>query len=539
MPLSAVVRTLIAAEFDAAGHGDRTETAGRLAQTFGVSRATVYRTAGRNGTNRARAPSRPEYREWVRIAVRIGIECHPDDPPPLDALIDAGIESGDLPREAAALPIQTAYRVARELGLVRRRRRTQRLDADYPMQALQIDGSTSKYLIVVRQLPDGDWLLQLHRKPTPAAGYKNKPLGPDRERVIVYGVWDMCTGYTLSRYTVARGESAVDEMQFLCWALEEKGDPRLPFHGKPDDLWADQGSLFKSAAAADFFERLDVTLNPGRPYNKERMGGVERSHRARWARFERTLFLRRDKTIRLSELNARLLEFHVKENARRRSRSTVARRPASRTAAWTALTNARPAGNRLQKIVPNAIETLAREKDRAWIDANGIVRWEGEYVVEGWHSMHVTARRGLVGDQDHIIVEDPQTKERRVAYPYEKRSYGTVRAVAKTPREKLAESPLEFKGADLYAPGREKADPRVTAMPARSAGAAPLADPLEAGRHRDIERAMAAFVALYPHSLRPEHRALVVERIREAGLAKQVVVDLAQGLTALATGGTA
>ena len=539
MPISASVRAAITAELGVAPHGERTDTARRLAETFGVSVSTVYKCAERRGTKRKRDPQRPEYRGWTQIAVRLAQEGPPGEPVPFDAAIQAGIESGELPPEAAEMPVQTGYRIARELGLKQKRRRTQRLDADYPMQAIQCDGSTSKYLVPVKRLPDGDWLLKLHRKPTPQI-YKNKPLGPGRERVIVYGLWEMCTGYTLSRYTVARGETAVDEMTFLCWALEESDDSRLPFHGRPDDLWFDQGNVFKSAAAGDFIERLDINPNPGRPYNKERMGGIERSHRARWARFERTLFLRREKTILLSELNSRLLEYHIRENARRPSRTPVAGRQVSRTAAWVALTNARPADNRLQKIVPNAIETMAREKDRAWIDANGHLTWNTvTYEVEEWHSMHVTARRGLVGDRDHITLEDPETKERRVAYPYAKRSYGTVRAVAKTALEKLAETPIEFKGADLYAPGRERANPGVTALPARSAGAAPLENPLDGERHPNIESAMSAFIALYPHPLQPQHLALVKERIQAAGLAKQAVIDIAQGLTALAQGETA
>ena len=538
MGISASVRATIKAELESAPPGQRTEAAQRLAEAFGIHVSSVYRAAELGGAKRTRALARPEYRDYVRVAIRIAQEGHPDDPAPLDALIKAGTDTGLLPPEAEDMPVQTAYRIARELGLVRKRRRTQRLDADYPNQALQYDGSTSKYLVAVKQRPDGDWLLKLHVKPTPAAGYKNKPLGPGRERVIYYGMWDMCTGYTLSRATVARGETALDEMRFLCWTLEEKDDSRIPFHGKADDLWFDGGNVFRSRAAGDLIERLDMNPNPGRPYNKERMGGAERTHRARWARFERTLFLRKEKTIALSELNARLLEYHVRENARRPSRTRVAGRRTSRTAAWIALTNARPADNRLQKIVPNAIETMAREKERAWIDANGIVRWDGaEYEVDGWHSRHATARRALVGDQDHVILEDPGTKERRIAHPYQRRAYATVRGVAKTPLETLAETPIGFPGADIYASGKDRADRRIIAMPARSAGAAPLEDPLEAGRHPDIESAMAAFTELYPHPLHPEHRALVVERIQEAGLAKSAVIDIAQGLAALAQGG--
>lgn len=533
MALSESARRAIADELRGAPHGARAETVARLATTLGVSAATVYRAARVGGTPRKRAPARPRYRQWVAAAVRIGQECHPDDPPPLDSLVAAGIESGVLPPEAAAMPIATAYRVARELGLVAKDRRTQRLDADYPNQALQFDGSTSKYLVVKRALGNGDWLLELHVKPTPARGYKNKPLGPDRTRVVYYGMWEMCTGYSLSRAVVARGENAFDEMAFLCWALEEKADRRIAFHGLADDVWFDQGNVFRSAAAGDLIERLDMNPNPGRPYNKERMGGVERSHRARWARFERELFLLRTPTIRLSELNDRLLESHVKENARRPSRTLVAGRVASRASAWVALVNARPADNPLRKIVPNAIETMAKEKTGAWIDANGIVRWEGgSFEVPQWHSMSVTLRRPLVEGPDRVVVEDPKSGERRIALPYERRPYGTVRAQPKSALEELAETATEFAGADLHRPGRAEADPRVVGIPARSAEARPLEDPLDAGRHPDIETALAAFRALYPHPLRPDHLALLVERIEEAGLAKGAVVDLAQGLTA-------
>ena len=95
-----------------------------------------------------------------------------------------------------------------------------------------------------------------------------------RLRVIVYAVWDMCTGYTLARYTVAKGENALDAMNFLCWALAGKDDPRIPFHGVPDDLWSDQGPLLKSAAARDLLSRLGIRLVKGAPHAKERMGGV-------------------------------------------------------------------------------------------------------------------------------------------------------------------------------------------------------------------------------------------------------------------------
>lgn len=538
--LSEAARRMIADALGAAPRGARGETASRLAARFGVSRATVYRAAAVGGASRPRPPARPEYREWVRIAVRAAHRA-PADPVPLDLAIEACIEAGDLPPEAAAMPLSTAHRVRRELGLVQRRRRTHRLNADWPMQAIQVDGSTSNHLRVLRPLPDGDWLLKLHRRPWSARGYKNKPLGPGRTRLQIYGLWDMCTGYTLARYCVARGETSLDTLEFLVWALGgEHGDPRIPLHGAPDDLWCDQGSLFKSEAAGDLLDRLDITLIPGAPHNKERQGGVERPWRTRWARFERALFLRDTDTITLMELNVRLLEYEIRENARRRSRTPVGGRPASRAEAWPALVRGRPADRPLHRLPPDPLATLAREA-RRWIDSQGHIRWGGrEFEVDGWSERRVIAREAVRGEPDRLVVEeiraDGRPPERRHARPLVRRRYGEIRSSARTPLERLlAETAGDPVGtADVWAPRPTAGAPNVASLPARSAPAAPLADPLAvADRYPDLDTAMRAFARLWPHPLSPVNRSLVAERIAEAGCTRSAVSDLAAELLAL------
>ena len=528
--LSAAAQATIAAALAEAGHGQRGAEARRLGALYGVSVATVYRVAGRGGTKRPRPAARPEYRAWTRIAVALADQA--PKPVPLALALRAGVESGALPPEAAAMPIRTLHRLARELGLTAGPKRTHRLHADYPMQAVQIDGSSSEHLVVQRVLEDGDALLSLHRRPYSASGYKNKPLGPDRQRVLVYALWDMCTGVTISRYCVARGERSIDALEFLCWALAEHDDPRIPIHGVPDDLWSDQGPLFKSGPAADLLDRLDINLVSGAPYAKERMGGVERSHRTRWSRFERVLFLRGEDTIRLSELNARLAEFEIEHNASRPSRTPVAGRTASRTAAWIALTNGRPADNPLRKLPPDPIETLAQEARRK-VDSNGIVRWDGvEYEVPRLHSCWVVARRAIDGG-GNLVVEDERTGERHVAVRYQARSYGEIRGVPKTPLERLS-PPAEETAADLYAPRDPGAEAsNVRAISSRSAPAAELDDPLDGTRYRDLDEAMHAFVALYPTPLSPANRALVVRHLTDRDFDKQATVELAQELSAL------
>lgn len=541
--LSEAAVALVLEALAAAPPGGRTAAVREAASRFGVSAATVYRAVG-GGSARRRAPGRPEYREWVRIAVALAHRA--PKPAPLDVALRAAVAGGDLPPAAAAMPLGTAYRVARELGLGPAARRTPRIAAEWPMQAVLVDASTSAHLVVDRRADPGDDdpPVALHRPPTPAGGYKNKPLPADRRRLLVYGVWDLCTGCVRSRYAAARGESALDAVAFLCWALAEHEDRRVVMHGVPDDLWSDQGPLAHSAAARDLIERLGVNLVLGAPYAKTRMGGVERAHRTRWGRFERGLFLgRRPAALRVSDLNARLLEFEVEENGRRPARTPVDGRVLSRTAAWTALARRRPAARPLRRLPADPLETLAAETRRR-VDRGGLVRWGGRVYESPWHDRTVVARRAVDGGGD-IALEDEATGERCVARLYRPRPYGEVRTGARTPLERLAASPASaaLAGADPWAPAAGPA--RVVPLPAPAAPAAPLPNPLPAGaaRCRDLAEAWRVFGEVYPWPVPPGLRARIEGRFAAAGLDREAVAALAQELVAAAggaarTGGT-
>lgn len=532
--LSDAAKQLIRDTLAEVPRGARAAAAARLAKTYDRSVATIYRIADVRGAARRRPKTRPEYRGWVRTAVAIAHEA--PKPLPLDIAIEAGVKSGELPPEAGDMPRKTAERVRRELGLVGRPKRTRRLSADWPMQVVLIDGSTSEHLVVV---DDGDGSgagdetrLRLHRKPIPASGYKNKPLPASRLRVQVYGLWDRCTGVVRSRYCVARGETAQDVLDFLAWALTRSPDPRVVLHGVPDEVWIDQGPAARSAPARDLVRRLtgaDPVL--GEPYAKERMGGVERPHRTRWARFERALFLqlrRRGDTMTLGELNARLLEYEVRENSRA-SRTPVDGRPTPRTQAWVALTNRRPADNRLREMPADALATVAREATRT-IDQSGIVRWDGRlYECEDWHSRKVVVRGALDGSGD-IVVADPDTGETRTAALFRPRPHGEIRAAKATALDKLLAErrEREHPAVDVYAP--QPAAP-VVPMPARTEPAAPLENPLAAAdRCRDIEEAMRLFASRCPHPLSAGQRGRLRAHFEEAGLDRRKVIEAANAV---------
>ncbi len=517
-----------------AGRRDRPGIAKRLAAQLGVSAATIYRAADLGGRSRKRAARHPEYRDWVRIAVRIAHEA-----PKRMALEDAiasGVLAGSLPPEARQMPLASAHRVARELGLSVRRKRRHRISADYPMQALLSDGSTSEVLTVAEDLGGGDWLLAIHRNPWPASGYKNKPLGPDRMRVVTYAIWDMCTGYARFSYTVARGENAIDHAEALCTMLSPTGDPARPLHGVPDDLWLDQGPLFKSAATRNLLRELDIAAIRGEAYAKERMGGVERQWRSLWHRFERTLFLRDEPTIRLSELRQRLEHFEAAQMATWMSRTPVAGRPATRAAAWIALTNARPADNRLRRLPDDPIRTVVQEVHRT-VDDCGIFGWGSvQYEVQGLHGQRVLCKRALDGT-DRVIAIDA-TGVAHTAHRWTPRPYGEIRSAPKTPLEHLLDEDAPA-AADPWAAA--PAAGNVLAMPVRTDPPAPLVDPLAAAdRCRDLDEAVALFVdtaglAVWTQ-MSEATRERVRERIGDDGLDRSAVVDLALQISAAACG---
>ena len=534
-------REAIAQAMAEVSRGERTEIRDQLARLYEVHPSTISRAAKLDGTPRKRQPTHPEYREWVPILV--AIQYRPwrqkgriqslKRPLPLRQAVRIAVASGELPPEAADMPMSTAYRLIDEMELKPATDPTQRIEADYPMEALLIDYSTSEHLVVDRRDGD-DWILTLHDKPWGPDGYKNKPVKAHRKRLGVYALWDACTGYVIARYTVAKGENALDAMAFLSWALGTEKDSRLVLHGVPDDLWSDQGPLAKSRIAANWFDRLGIALITGEPYKKTRMGGVEQSHRRRWD-FEQTLFYRDRETIRLSELNAHLIEFTVEENDRGRSRTEVGGFNPSRAEAWVALTNGRPADNPLRRLPDNAIATLAREGIRR-VDGSGIISWDGvKYECTGWHGRRVIVRQAVDGSGD-LTVEDPRSKERRTVHPYERRPYGSVRQHPKSEFQQLMDQHADRKiTADIYGPKEGTTDTNVTPIRARSAPAADLENPLAGGDHcKDLDEAMRLFTETYQRPLRPDHRQMVIELIEESGLSRQAVAELAQEMKALA-----
>ena len=526
-------RAAISAELSGAAHGQRTATADRLAATYGVSRSMIYDAAALKGTPRPRARRIQDVEEWVRTAVR---RAHlAPDPVPLDLAVRACVAAGELPPEAGDVPIQTLRRVRRELGLVQQPKRTRRLSAQWPMQVLLVDGSTSNYLTIVDAHGEDDWRLRLHRKPVAVAtGYKNKPVSRHRLRLQVVGVWDRCTGLSLARYHAARGEDAVGVASALCFFLAGGHPAGMPLRGVPDEVWSDGGSLVRSNAARDLLERLDVNVDRGPPYVKYRQGGVERPWRTQWLRFERSLFMLRSPEILLSELNARLMRYCVEEGRRPARTAHPDGRRWSRADAFAGLLHRRPAP--LRELPDNPMRTLARTVRRK-IDSQGIVRVDGkEFECPDWHSKWVSVRLALAsGDGGRIVVEDDATGERRECPLLVPTPHGEIKAVPATALDKLlAEDAPEWPGADVY--GGEEPTSNVVPLPPKTAPAAELDDPLDADRLPSIDAAMLLLAERCP-GLSAAALAKLRAAIERTGASRAAVEDLAAEIAASVGGG--
>ena len=530
--------------------GEKTARMTAAAALFGVSLATLYRQMDKAGLGADRAANtseakRPELREWT-AGIMLLASKSPDGKfiPLIDARA-AAVARGLIPEAAMAERIETFHRIAREMGFGERDRKINTVWAEFAHQAVLFDASSSAYFSVVKELEDGDFLLKLN--PRPHADYKNKPVGKDRLRAIVYGFWEMHSGHQWATYTVSMGENGYDAMAALIEYAEPKADPRDPVRGLPDQLWADQGPVTKLGSSVDLIERLGVQVVTGEAYEKKRMGGVEQTHRRRWE-FERTLYMEvvnkaaakaegidlatltpaERGEITLSELNARCASHRARHNARpARWQATK-----SKCAAWThsAAERARR-GDPIRQIPPGAIETLCTEVRRR-VDQHGILRWDNALyeVLDGLHSRWVIARRG-VEDPSVLTVEDIETGKRYGVREFRPRVLGEHRAFTPTPVEKARDLGATLSAPSPYVPAEGS---NVVALPPRTRAPDPLSNPLDAGRHGSLGEALRAFVDW--HGMpgfaleHPDQFDQAVEIIRDSGLSKAVVRELALAL---------
>lgn len=423
--------------------------------------------------------------------------------------------------------------VIRDLGLNSQRRRVERYQAEYPNEMHHVDASTSNCFYIAKALPDGDFLLKLHKG---NKDYKNKPIPVDGLRPWIYGMTDDHSGVHCCRYVAAKGENAVHNMEFLAWAWWQQPDkcfwgvPSHPDKEKRGKIKGDHGPMMESPAAKTFFEACNVDIDPSTPLNKDAHGKIERPWRTLWQSFELPFFAISDwkrYEITLSELNSQLIAYSQEYNEKKhRFERTITRRQA-----WERIS--RHGG---VVILPNdALETVSRSVERTvgqdgvfWMDNVG-------YEVKGLHDAKV---RVIVGVFDKRIVvqniKDGKTYEVEEFVP---NKLDDFKSNPETGQQMVRKEAADLtgitttiyskKGLEAIASAEPTTARNVIKMPTRVKETLQLQNPLNVDAFSDVQTAIREFQTLCGFILDSEERTAVTAMINENGLSRRFVASLA------------
>ena len=257
----------------------------QLASQAGVSPATVYRHLERAGITSDRKARSDRGQSSVPTGVLEQL-----------ALIMA---TGRNKRGQPNIPLKQAYAIAREQGIL-----TADVSYEHVARLLRQTGLGLQHMrapeasvVRVSTHPNHVWLfdisvaIQWYFRDEKGkkldqysdAGSRFYPGKPENFRTVRrvihrYTVVDHSTGAYWVQYRSTPGESALDVVDFLWSAMAPKEGDRLPMHGLPRRLVADQGPGTKNATVVNLLRDLDVALELHAPGNAKASGAVEKRH---------------------------------------------------------------------------------------------------------------------------------------------------------------------------------------------------------------------------------------------------------------------
>ena len=432
-----------------------------------------------------------------------------------DQALRIAIREGSVP-ESLAGKEATINRVGRDLGMNKRKRRVQRFQAERPNQIHHVDGSSSKFLYIKKELPNGDFLLGLHAG---TKGYKNKPV-PIRLRPWIYGLTDDHSGVFVGRYVAAYGENDMDNLDFLSWAWGKNDD--TPFFGVPEKIKGDKGPMMRGNDAKDFFDRLDVEIDESIPGVKEAHGKIERPWRTVWQRFEKPFFVCSEWKkfeITLSDLNAQFYNFLEELNNRQHRYD----QGVSRINMWKKI-----AFNGGALALPdNALATISKRIERT-VGTDGCISLDNVlYEVKGLHDAKVWVYKGVFDDR--MVAMDQATGKKYEVKTFEPNKVGEYTGHKHTPHQKAvaAAQNLELSNVGLYAEPKPTGG-NLVSLPTPVKETINLEDPLDTKTYASMAEAMQDFMSMCGvFELNKENREAIQKLILENGLSRQFVIDLA------------
>ena len=424
-----------------APHGHKGETARRWALVVGLSEATLHRQLDRRTKARKSEPIRPELRDWAKIVA--GIKKRPPEEAgeiSTDQAVRIAIESKNLPVDAMNVPVQTFDRIMREIGTAKTSVRANRFQAKEPNQAHHFDASTSAFFFVARRMPDGEYILKMHR---PSKHYKNKPVPVDQLRPWYYGLADDHSGRKIARLIVGQGENAADSLLAI--------DEFWRLFGVPKKLLADQGMLKKNLASSGYIHACGVLFPQMMPYQKRGHGKIENPWKTQWQRFEKPFYAVDEWAkfeITASEMNARLDAYMEEENLRpHRFEHNITRMDAWRRVMLS---------GGIVKLPEDAL-SRAHTMDKRKVGIDGLISLDNvPYEVKGLHDAWVYVYRSMF--EDKMVCEDCETGERFEVKDFKPLDEGEYRGHVETAHQRVVKSGAELVIPASALPYMERAD---------------------------------------------------------------------------------
>jgi len=391
-----------------------------------------------------------------------------------------------------------------------------------------VDASTSDCFYIAKALPDGDFLLRLHRG---NKDYKNKPIPVDGLRPWIYGLTDDHSGCHCCRYVAARGENARHNMEFLCWAWWQQ--PDKCFWGVPGKIKGDHGPMMESPEAKDFFERCGVVIDPSTPLNKDAHGKIERPWRTLWQKFELPYFAMSDwkrYEITLSELNSQLINYSLAYNDRKhRYERTISRRQA-----WERIS----LHGGVIVLPDDALETIAKSNIERTVGQDGVFWMDNiPYEVKGLHDARVKVIVGIFDKK--VVVQDLTDGRRYEVEDFRPNVLGEFRANPDTGQQQARKAAADLSGITIpiYSDQGKQAlaaiappveiSRNVIKMPTRTRETLQLVNPLDVDRYPDVATAIRELQGQVGFFFLGDDRAAVARLIEDNGLSRRFVTELA------------
>lgn len=448
---------LVRGDWERAPYGGKTVVVTRWSKLLGIDYSTLYRALP---TDRERKGER--LIAGIDAAAVIVAEFKFMAPEHrrckvTEDAIQQAIDNGKIDARFGDVPVATFDRVIRELGLAPKKDRKVRFQALRPNQLHHIDASGSDAFYITAILPNGDYLLKLHKG---HRHYKNKPLldglGP-----WLYGVVDDYSGCWTVRYCAARGESSFDNIDFLCWAWSP--DCGMDWYGCPERLMGDKGPMIRDNSIREFLKRCGVTIEKTMPGNKDEHGKIEKVWDIIWKRFEATFFTGdwKNFSITMSELNRSLAIF---QRAWHRTRKHRFEKKFNRLQMWERIN----LNGGAALFSTDAIKTIVRAWTRK-IDQCGCCTIDGAtYEVKGLHLAKVRIYRGRVDDR--LVAMDLKDGRKYEVVEFQPQELDDFKGQPKTEHRKIREAAQALTDVQNLLYLQEPAAGKVTAMIATGQG---------------------------------------------------------------------